>query len=223
MACAIAVVSSWTNFGHLCGDEYSQIFEFAAWKLGYVAHADLRLWEFDSQMRPSIQVWMVVAMYRLVGLFTNEVNPFTVNYIIYLASGIFSIASILVFTNAFIHRVRESYRNYFVLLSLFTWLVLYSNTCPAPAGRGIILWKPSKTRAPFPSHRRGHSLGTLIFMPFPGRIFYLRSRHMVFYLLLEKKNIFPLDPSFPQHTPFHLGLHPSCGLFFLRPFCSESL
>lgn len=128
VACAIAVVSSWTNFGHLCGDEYSQIFEFAAWKLGYVAHADLRLWEFDSQMRPSIQVWMVVAVYRLLGLVTNEVNPFTVNYIIYLITGIFSIASILVFTNAIIHRVRESYRDYFVLLSLFTWLVLYSNT-----------------------------------------------------------------------------------------------
>ena len=32
------------------------------------------------------------------------------------------------FTNAFIHRVKENYRDYFVLLSLFTWLVLYSNT-----------------------------------------------------------------------------------------------
>jgi len=128
IACAIAVVSSWTNFGHLCGDEYSQIFEFAAWKLGRVDHADLRLWEFDSQMRPSIQIWMVVGMYKLAGLFTNEVNPFAINYIIYLASGILSIASILVFTNAFIHRVKENYRNYFVLLSLFTWLVLYSNT-----------------------------------------------------------------------------------------------
>jgi len=128
IACVIAVVSSWTNFGHLCGDEYSQIFEFAAWKLGHVDHADLRLWEFDSQMRPSIQIWMVVGVYKLAGLFTNEVNPFAINYIIYLASGILSIASILVFTNAFIHRVKENYRDYFVLLSLFTWLVLYSNT-----------------------------------------------------------------------------------------------
>jgi GPI mannosyltransferase 3 len=128
IACAIATVSSWTNFGHLCGDEYSQIFEFAAWKLGYVSHGDLRLWEFDSQMRPSIQVWMVVAVYRLFGLFTHEVNPFAVNYIIYLASGILSIVSILVFTDAFIHRVKSNHRHYLMLLSLFTWLVLYSNT-----------------------------------------------------------------------------------------------
>ena len=128
IAFAIAVVTSWTNFGHLCGDEYSQIFEFAAWKLGYVQHSDLRLWEFDSQMRPSIQIWMVVASYRLLGLFTNEVNPFAVNYLIYLLSGVISIVSILVFTGAFIQRVAEKYRDYFVILSLFTWLVLYTNT-----------------------------------------------------------------------------------------------
>ena len=121
-------VSSWTNFGHLCGDEYSQIFEFAAWKLGYVHHADLRLWEFDSQMRPSIQIWIVVGVYRLLALFTHEVNPFTVNYIIYVASGLLSIASILVFSNAFMHRVKERYRDFFIILSLFTWLVLYTNT-----------------------------------------------------------------------------------------------
>ena len=124
----MAFVSSWSNFGHLCGDEYSQIFEFAAWKLGYVGHADLRLWEFESQMRPSIQVWTVVGVYRLVALFTKEVNPFTVNYIIYVASGLLSITSILVFSNAFIHRVNERHRDSFIILSLFTWLVLYTNT-----------------------------------------------------------------------------------------------
>ncbi len=128
LACVLAVISSWTNFGHLCGDEYSQIFEFAAWKLGSVNHADLRLWEFDSQMRPSIQVWMVVGVNRLFSLFTHEVNPFAVNYLIYLASGILAIASILVFSNAFLHRVREKYRDSFIALSLFTWLSLYSST-----------------------------------------------------------------------------------------------
>ena len=128
LAVAIAVGSSWTNFGHLCGDEYSQIFEFAAWKLGYVQHSDLRLWEFDSQMRPSIQIWAVVGVYRLLGLLTTEVNPFAVNYLIYLLSGILSITSILVITGSFIQRVSPKYRDAFVVLSLFSWLVLYTNT-----------------------------------------------------------------------------------------------
>lgn len=128
MALLACIVTSWTNFGHLCGDEYSQIFEFAAWKLGYVQHADLRLWEFDNRMRPSIQIWMVVAVYRLIGLFSTQVNPFAVNYVIYFLSGLLSIVSILVFTNSFIGRVKPKYRDWFVLLSLFSWLVLYTNT-----------------------------------------------------------------------------------------------
>ena len=127
IALIITAVTSLTNFGHLCGDEYSQIFEFAANKLGYVNHSDLRLWEFDSQMRPSIQVWMVVAVYRFVGLFCTQVNPFVVSYIIYLLSGLLAVVSILVFTNSFISRVKPQYRDYFVILSLFTWLVLYTN------------------------------------------------------------------------------------------------
>jgi hypothetical protein len=128
LAVVIAAVTSYTNFGHLCGDEYSQIFEFAAWKLGYVAHADLRLWEFDSQMRPSFQIWLVVGAYRLLGLLGSQVNPFAVNYVIYFLSGLLSITSILVFTGAFITRIKPVYRDSFVILSLFTWLVLYTNT-----------------------------------------------------------------------------------------------
>lgn len=127
LAVLLAVVTSWTNFGHLCGDEYSQIFEFAAWKLGYVDHGDLRLWEFDSQMRPTIQVWMVVGLHRLFGLFVTQVSPFALNYAIYLLSGLLSIASILVFTDAFISRIQPKYRDYLVILSLFSWLVLYTN------------------------------------------------------------------------------------------------
>jgi GPI mannosyltransferase 3 len=128
IAIVVAGITSYTNFGHLCGDEYSQIFEFAAWKLGYVRHADLRLWEFDSQMRPSVQIWAVVGIYRFLGLIAGEADPFLVNYLVYFLSGLFSIASILVFTDAFQRRVTPEYRNHFVVLSLFTWLVLYTNT-----------------------------------------------------------------------------------------------
>lgn len=128
VAVVLAGVTSYTNFGHLCGDEYSQIFEFAAWKLGYVQHGDLRLWEFDSQMRPSVQIWAVVGIHRLLGLISGEVNPFAVNYLIYFLSGLLAIVSILVFTGAFIRRVNPEYRDQFVILSLFSWLVLYTNT-----------------------------------------------------------------------------------------------
>lgn len=125
-AIVITAITSYTNFGHNTGDEYSQIFEFAAYKLGYVSQGDLRI-EFGSHMRPTIQVWMVVAVYRLVGLFTTQVNPFLVSYLIYFSSGLLGIFSILVFTKAFLVRVKPQYHPWFVLISLFSWLVLYTN------------------------------------------------------------------------------------------------
>ena len=54
LALIIAAITSYTNFGHTTGDEYSQIFEFGAYKLGNVSQSDLR-YEFNTQMRPSIQ------------------------------------------------------------------------------------------------------------------------------------------------------------------------
>jgi phosphatidylinositol glycan class B len=128
LALLIAGITSWTNFGHLCGDEYSQILEFGAWRLGHLNHSDLRLWEFESQMRPSIQIWAVVGVFRFLELFGTEANPFVASYLLNLLSGLLSVLSILVFTGAFIRRINPKYRDWFVLLSLFSWLVLYTNT-----------------------------------------------------------------------------------------------
>ena len=126
IALIITAVTSYTNFGHNTGDEYSQIFEFGAYKLGHLGLSDMRF-EFNTHMRPSIQAWMVVAVYKAISLFTTEVSPFVVNYIIYFLSGALGICSIVVFTRAFIARVKPEYHKYFLLLSLFSWLVLYTN------------------------------------------------------------------------------------------------
>ena len=128
LAAVIAVVTSWTNYGHLCGDEYSQILEFAAWKLGHVNYSDLRLWEFESRMRPSIQIWGCVGVFRFLQLFGSEANPFLASYLLNLTGGLLGVFSILVFTGSFIRRINPKYRDWFVALSLFTWLVLYTNT-----------------------------------------------------------------------------------------------
>ena len=126
VALIIAAITSYTNFGHTTGDEYSQIFEFAAHKLGYVGQGDLR-YEFNTQMRPSIQAWAVVAVHRLGEIITGDINPFYVNYGINLLSGAFCIFSICIFTRAFLPRIEPRYQKYFLILSLFSWLVLYTN------------------------------------------------------------------------------------------------
>lgn len=126
LALFIAAITSYTNFGHNTGDEYSQIFEFASYKLGYVSQADLR-YEFGTQMRPTIQTWFVIAVNRLASLFTHDINPFYVNYVVYLLSAALCIYSVYVFTKAFLTRIDPKYQKYFIMLSLFNWLVLYTN------------------------------------------------------------------------------------------------
>jgi len=126
IALIITAVTSYTNFGHTTGDEYSQIFEFGAHKLGYVSQNDLR-YEFNTQMRPSIQAWMVVAAHRIAGFITSDINPFYVNYFINFLSGAFCVFSITVFTKAFLSKIEPKYQKPFLILSLFSWLVLYTN------------------------------------------------------------------------------------------------
>lgn len=126
LALIIAAITSYTNFGHTTGDEYSQIFEFGAYKLGNVSQSDLR-YEFNTQMRPSIQGWAVVAAYRLAGVITNDINPFYVNYFINFLSGAFCIFSICIFTKSFLPSVEHKYQKPLIILSLFSWLVLYTN------------------------------------------------------------------------------------------------
>ena len=58
-ATILYLIFAYFNYGHNTGDEYSQIYEFAAYKIGYVNYADLRLWEYDNHMRPGFQVWIV--------------------------------------------------------------------------------------------------------------------------------------------------------------------
>ena len=127
LAVIITLAIAWTNFGHNTGDEYSQIFEYAGYKLGYVNYADIRLAEFDGHMRPSIQVWMVIAVYKLVGLFCTQVNPFVVNYIIYVFSGLLSIVAVVLFSQLVIEQIDVKLRKWFVIFSLFSWLVLYTS------------------------------------------------------------------------------------------------
>ena len=114
LALFVALLTSYTNFGHNTGDEYSQIFEFAGYKLGHVGQADLR-YEFGTQMRPTIQSWAVVAINRLGSLFTQDVNPFYVNYLVYLLSAALCIYAIYVFTAALLPRVDPKYQKFFVL------------------------------------------------------------------------------------------------------------
>lgn len=126
-ATILYLIFAYFNYGHNTGDEYSQIYEFAAYKIGYVNYADLRLWEYDNHMRPGFQVWIVYELYQFMHLFNPDVSIFGLNYIIQAGSALLSIFACYLSFNVLAKDFRHNYSKLFVILSLFTWLGIYTS------------------------------------------------------------------------------------------------
>lgn len=125
LAIGIFFVTAYFSVGHLHPDEYYQILEFAAYKLHLNSPHGLT-WEFYAQIRPTIQAWMVVYLYKLTVLF-GTANPFFVAFLTRLFAGLLSIISILLFIDTFKSELNTPYKQkWFILLSLFTWLIVYN-------------------------------------------------------------------------------------------------
>ena len=83
-AALLLVLTAWNSTGHHQGDEYFQILEFAAYKLG-ITEVDGLAWEYGERMRPALQPALVYGVYQLVdGVGTAD--PFLVALLLRLLS-----------------------------------------------------------------------------------------------------------------------------------------
>ncbi|MDD3267245.1 MAG: hypothetical protein PHC75_08735 [Burkholderiales bacterium] len=124
-AVIISTITAYFSLGHLHPDEYYQILEFAAYKLQLRSTNNLT-WEFYEQIRPSIQAWFVVYLYKALA-FIKCTNPFTITFITRLLSGLLSLYAICLFINTFKSYLHtENKQKWFILLSLFSWLAIFN-------------------------------------------------------------------------------------------------
>lgn len=125
-AFALYVITAYFSVGHNSPDEYYQILEFAAYKLG-LGDPRFLMWEYHSQIRGSLQPWIVVIIYKALTRVAIT-NPFVIAFVIRLLSGMLSLVAVIIFIKAFISSIKtEEYKRWFVLLSLFTWLIVYNS------------------------------------------------------------------------------------------------
>ena len=85
---SVILLTAWFSVGGHHPDEYFQVLEFAAYKMGMAKAADLP-WEFGAQCRPALQPFIVVAISKslqAIGLF----NPFFVTLILRAGIGLLS-------------------------------------------------------------------------------------------------------------------------------------
>ena len=122
----VLVITAIFSAGYLHPDEHFQIIEFAGLKLHLTEKMNLP-WEFHQQMRPAIQPFMVVVIFRFFSLFGTP-DPFFVAFILRLLTALVSFLGMWS-----IYKVNEKeighdlLKKWFLFLSFFLWFVLFIN------------------------------------------------------------------------------------------------
>lgn len=121
---ALHIITAWFSIGYQYQDEHSQIFEFAAYKLG-LASADRLSWEFKDQIRQAIQPFFAYILYRVLQV-ANVADPFICSFLLRLFSATLGWASVLWLTWECCQRIRSLYwKKFMILLSCFIWFLPY--------------------------------------------------------------------------------------------------
>jgi phosphatidylinositol glycan class B len=121
------ILTAYFNIGHLHSDEHFQLIEFAQYKLGNTASYDLA-WEFHEKMRPSLQVWLLLFIMKVLSFLQVE-NPFTIALILRLLSAFAYWLVITHMNKLLVERYfsESKFKNYFYLVSYFVWFVPFAS------------------------------------------------------------------------------------------------
>jgi phosphatidylinositol glycan class B len=110
---------------HHC-DEHFQILEFATIKLDFAVHNIRHLpWEYDEQIRSSIQPYLVVLVAKILHL-SNNYNPFLCSLILRTASSLFGWSATVFWCSELLKVLTSKDARIFLLLITFSlWFLPY--------------------------------------------------------------------------------------------------
>ena len=91
----IYLVAAWFSVGHYHDDEYYQILDFAAYKLGFEMQNTV-MWEYEANVRSGLQPFIAYMVAKGLMLI-NVTSPFIWAFYLRLLSLIVSLISIFVF------------------------------------------------------------------------------------------------------------------------------
>ncbi len=118
------ICCAWFSLGFHHGDEHAQILEFANYKLGFTSEEKLP-WEFEAQIRPALQPFLVFFIGKLM-LLLGIYNPFTLAFLLRLMTALASWYATVVSTEyvkPFLTKGKQLL--YFIVLSNFLWFIPY--------------------------------------------------------------------------------------------------
>ena len=125
LALAIFLITAYFSFGHNQSDEHYQVLEFAQYQLGHIAGSELP-WEFEEQMRPSFQPWLVVVLIKFLALFGIS-DPFVLTGLLRILSALF-LWGVMVKMNELLNKKyfpEAPWAVFFSACVLLLWYVLF--------------------------------------------------------------------------------------------------
>ena len=89
------VLAVWASVGHYHDDEYFQILDFAALKLGFVMQ-DTVMWEYQAGIRSGFQPFIAYTIVKMLSFF-NITSPFVWSFYLRLLTATLSLFSVIMF------------------------------------------------------------------------------------------------------------------------------
>jgi phosphatidylinositol glycan class B len=122
----IYLVAAWFSVGHYHDDEYYQILDFAAYKLGFEMQNTV-MWEYKEGVRSGLQPFIAYVVAKGLTLF-GITSPFIWAFYLRLISLIISFISVFTFFHVIKKEVNiEKIRSYAVFFLLFSWILVFLN------------------------------------------------------------------------------------------------
>lgn len=125
-AIILHLLAAWFSVGHYHDDEYAQILNFAAFKIGSDMQSQL-MWEFEAGVRSGFQPFIASVLSKFSELIGVN-SPFIQAFIYRLISAFISLMATLLFIRSVINDIHDknAYK-WTVFFILFSWLLLFIN------------------------------------------------------------------------------------------------
>ncbi len=121
----VFLVAAFFSVGYHHFDEHFQILELAYFKLGFVPRENLP-WEYAYQMRPAVQPFMVIILYKLLAFFTTP-NPFFISTILRVLSALFTFFTVKALFEVSLKNFKSKKQvKWYLLFTFFLWFQFYA-------------------------------------------------------------------------------------------------
>ncbi len=117
----VFLVAVYYGTGYFHPDEHYQLIEFARFKMGLIDSSNLA-WEYDAQIRPSVQVWICLLIFRMLNYF-GVYDPYALSFFLRLFTALLALLSIWFFYKRSKNYLAKKYHYYYFLSSYFLWFI----------------------------------------------------------------------------------------------------